>query len=399
MSEEHMRTRQGFTLVELLVAMTVFVIVLGGALSFLTAQQRMFQKGSDAMGVLQNLSYATDNLDSQIRTAGGNAYDVQPPVVYASPNAFAFNADYVANDPGDVWAVYIDPDASPTEVEALRASAPITIPTSSPGFLYPSTDYLDPSGINSPAETIILYFTDNAETARTDDFLLMRQVNANPPEVLVRNVLPDSTNLPFFRYYWIRSAAAGLLPQLTMVPASEMPMSHPFPTHGNTADLASIASRRIDSLRVVVVSFKVTNGETGAKERTERVSMNIPLPNMGIKQLKICGSQPVFGQPLASVFDTVGGVDKVILNWTRAFDEGFGEKDVVRYVLWRRKTNPLPAEPYGDPLTSIAAGFPAYQYVDAQNIERDVTYEYRISAQDCSPRLSTGVLASVLTTP
>ena len=82
-----MRTRQGFTLVELLIAMVVFVIVLGGALSFLTAQQRMFQRGSDAMGVLQNLSYGSDNLDSQIRTAGGNAPDAQPPVVYAGPNS------------------------------------------------------------------------------------------------------------------------------------------------------------------------------------------------------------------------------------------------------------------------------------------------------------------------
>ena len=82
-----MRTRQGFTITELLIAMVVFVIILGGALSFLTAQQRMFQKGSDAMGVLQNLSYGSDNLYAQIRTAGGNTPDQQPPVVYAGPNS------------------------------------------------------------------------------------------------------------------------------------------------------------------------------------------------------------------------------------------------------------------------------------------------------------------------
>ena len=394
-----MRTRRGFTLIELLIAMTVFVVVLGAALGFLTAQQRAFQKGADAMSVLQNLSYATDNLDSQIRTAGGNAHDAQPPVVYAGPSAFAFNADYVANDAADISAVYIDPDASPAEVEALRVGTPITIPTSSPAFVYPAADYIDAAGFNSPAETIVLYFSPNAETARGDDFLLLRQVNANPPEVLVRNVLRDSTSLPFFRYYKLRTAAVGQLPQLVMVPAGEMPLSHPFPTHGNTADLGNAASRRIDSLRVVLVSFRVTNGETGAGERTERVSLSIPLPNMGLKQLKICGSQPVFGQALVPAFDTVGGADKVILNWNRAFDEGSGENDVVRYMLWRRKLNPGPPEQYGDPLTSIAAGFPAYQYVDAQGIERDATYEYRIAAQDCSPKLSAGILASVVTTP
>jgi prepilin-type N-terminal cleavage/methylation domain-containing protein len=394
MSEEPMRTQKGFTLIELLVAMVVFVIVLGGALSFLRAQQRMFQKGSDAMGVLQNVSYGSDNLDSQLRTAGSNTPDDQPPVVYAGSSAFAFNADYVTNDVADIFAVYVDPDASGPETEALRLSAPITIPTSSPAFVYPSRDYTS-GAFNSPAETIILYFADYAETARTDDFLLMRQVNGNPPEVMIRNVLRDSTNLPFFRYYKHRIAAVGQLPQLVQVPAGEIPMTHALANHGNTADLVS----RIDSLRAVLVSFKVTNGEVGTKERTERISMNIPLPNMGLKSLKICGSPPILGAPnLVAVFDTTGGVDKVNLTWARAFDENSGERDVVRYVLWRRKILPLPAETQGDPLTSIAAGFPTYLYSDAQNLEADATYQYQLAAQDCSPKLSTPVSTTVVTT-
>lgn len=392
-----MRTKRGFTLIELLVAMVVFLIVLGGALGFLTAQQRAFQRGSDAMGMLQNLSYGSDNLDSQLRTAGGNTPDEQPPVVYAGSSAFAFNADYISNDAADIWAVYVDPDASGAETEALRVASPISIPTSSPAFVYPARDYLT-GAFNSPAETIILYFAVDNETTRSDDFLLMRQVNGNPPEVLIRKVLRDSTSLPFFRYYKHRIAALGQLPQLVPVPAGEIPMSHPFATHGNTADLESTSSR-IDSLRAVLVSFKVTNGETGAKERTERISMNIPLPNMGLKLLKICGSQPVLGSPgLVAVFDTTGGVDKVNLTWSRAFDENSGEKDVLRYVLWRRKLLPLPAEPLGDPLTSIGAGFATYLYTDVQALEVDATYQYQLAAQDCSPKLSTPVSTTVITT-
>jgi prepilin-type N-terminal cleavage/methylation domain-containing protein len=391
-----MRTRQGFTLIELLIAMVVFVVVLGGALSFLTAQQRMFQKGSDAMGVLQNLSFASDNLDSQIRTAGGNAPDAQPPVVYAGASAFAFNADYISNDALDISAVYIDPDASGAETEALRTNTPITIPTSNPVFVYPSTNYEAGTGINSPAETIILYFADNPETSRGDDFLLLRQVNANPPEVLVRNVVRDSTNLPFFRYYKLRvpaspPAPAGLLPQLVQVPANEVPMAHTLTVHGINADLSPLS--RIDSLRAVLVAFKVTNGEIGAKERTERISMNIPLPNMGLKQLKICGSPPVLGQTLTVQFENADSVDKVKLTWNRAFDENSGEKDVIRYVLWRRQVNPV-NEDYTDPLTSVAAGFANYLYTDMQNLEKGATYEYKLAAQDCSPKLSTPVLGS-----
>ncbi len=384
-----MRTRQGFTLIELLIAMVVFVIVLGGALSFLTAQQRMFQKGSDAMGVLQNLSFGSDNLDSQIRTTGGNAPDAQPPVVYAGPNAFAFNADYVSNDALDISAVYIDPDASDAETQALRITGPITVPTSAPAFIYPTINYFAGAGINSPAETIILYFDPNLETVRGDDFVLLRQVNGNAPEVLIRNVLRDSTNLPFFRYYKLRIAVAGQLPALTLVTAAETPMSHALTTHGNTADLVS----RIDSLRAVIVSFKVTNGLTGASERSERISMNVPLPNMGLKHLKICGSEPVLGQPLNAAFD---GIDKVNLTWNPAFDENSGERDVIRYVLWRRKLLPGPAEVYTDPLTSVAAGFPNYLFSDAQNLEAGATYEYQLAAQDCSPKLSSPVTSTAI---
>ncbi len=381
-----MRTRQGFTITELLIAMVVFIIILGGALSFLTAQQRMFQKGSDAMGVLQNLSFGSDNLYSQIRTAGGNTPDRQPPVVYAGASTFTFNADYVSNDVADLFSVYIDPDAPASQVEALRTTGPITIPLSSPAFVYPAIDYFAGTGINSAAETITLYFDANAETSRADDFVLLRQVNGNPAEVLIRNVLRDSTNLPFFRYFKLRTTAVGLLPQLVQVPTAEIPMSHLNGVHGDAAD--ATPAGRIDSLRSVLVSFKVTNGEVGTRERTERISLNIPLPNMGVKSLKICGGEPVFGQLLTAVHDPVGG-DKVRLTWNRAYDENSGEKDVVRYVLWRRQLAPV-LEMYSDPLTSIPAGFANYLYIDA-TVDAATQYEYRISAQDCSPKLSPSV--------
>jgi hypothetical protein len=217
----------------------------------------------------------------------------------------------------------------------------------------------------------------------------MRQVNANAPEVLIRNVIRDSTSLPFFRYFKVRHPTTkGLLPQVVEVPSAEVPMAHTLTAHGTNADLI-----RIDSLRAVLISFQVTNGETGSLERTERISMKIPLPNMGLKQLKICGSEPVLGAALTVTFDNADGENKVLLSWPKAFDESLGEKDVVRYVLWRRQISPV-NEKYGDPLTSIAAGLPTYAYTDKQSLESGATYEYRLAAQDCSPKLSAAVLGS-----
>ncbi|MGH3992909.1 MAG: PilW family protein, partial [Pseudonocardiaceae bacterium] len=259
-----MRKNQGFTLAELLVAMVIFAVVLGGAMKFVTAQSRAFNRGVDDISVLQNLSFGADNLDSQLRTTGGNAPDAQPPVVYANANTFAFNADYAANDLNDISAVYIDVDAPPAEVEAIRQAQQFIIPGSVPAFTYPSTDYSVGGGINSPAETIILFFTPDLETPRADDFVLLRQVNNNPPEVLVRKVLPDSTNLPFFRYYK-QHVRGGIntLPTLSLVPAAELPMRHNVATHGSPADAAS----PVDSLRAVLVSYQVTNGYTDSRER------------------------------------------------------------------------------------------------------------------------------------
>lgn len=388
-----MRRTAGFTLVEMLIAMVIFMGVMGAALSFLTAQSRGFRKGDEEMSTLLNLSYGADHLHAQLRTTGARTLDRQPPIVYASGNSFSFNADYVSNDAGDISAVYIDPDAPAEETIALRMADQITVPGSGPAFLYPAIDYTDGFGTNSLAETITLFFQSDAETDRTDDFTLLRQVNGQPPERLVRNVLRDSTNLPFFRYYKLRVPGPGLLPVTTLVPTAELPMSHNIPGHGTTAD----GGAPIDSLRAVLVSYIITNGQTGTRERQQRISVTIPLPNMGLKELKICGAAPVFGQALTAGYDNSTGADRVLLSWNRSFDENLGERDVVRYVLWRRDV----AEPdWSDPLTAIpAADLPNYTYADAQDLVKGTTYEYRLSAQDCTPRLSASSTSGPVTIP
>lgn len=388
-----MRRTAGFTLVEMLLAVVIFTIVMAGAMSFLSTQSRGFRRGDQDMSTLLNLSYGADHLHAHLRTAGANVAFRQPLVVYGSANAFSFNADYASNDAGDISAVYVDPDALPEETGALRVAEQISIPGSSPAFAYPTMDYTAGAGINSAAETISFFFQLDAETARGDDFLLLRQVNGQSAEPLVRNIVPDSTNLPFFRYFKLRRPP-GANQQLLMslVPAVELPLSHAIAGHGSIADGGS----RIDSLRAVLVSYMVTNGLTGALERRQRISLTIPLPNMGLRELKICGGAPVLAQALTALFDNSTGVSQILLNWNRAFDEDQGERDVVRYVLWRRDV----AEPdWSDPLTSVSAvGLAAYSHVD-QDLVAGTTYEYRLAAQDCTPRLSATTTSNQVLVP
>ena len=266
-----MRNRRGFTLIELMIAMTAFLIVLAGAMQGLSQQSRGFSRGTDEMGILQNLRYGADQLDQDLRMAGANAPDRQPSVVYAGPNTFSYNADITSNVLGDISAVYVDPDANPGEVSAFPLASATSIPASSPAFTYPLWDFSP-----SAAETIIYWFSADAETTRADDFVLNRRVNTRADEVLMRGVLaPTSGN--FFKYYYL-NAPIGVDPTVDSVPTAWGPLKHVAPQHGVLPDTGTLA--RIDLVRAVEVRFRITNNRPGTAERIRAISATIPLPNV-----------------------------------------------------------------------------------------------------------------------
>ena len=75
----------------------------------------------------------------------------------------------------------------------------------------------------------------------------------------------------------------------------------------------------------------------------------------------------------------------VQLDWLPATDESIGEKDVIRYVLYRRSVPNTGI--WGDPFLSIPAGAASYTYEDA-TVQVGGTYQYAHAAQDCTPSLS-----------
>lgn len=373
------RSTRGITLIEMLVALVIFAIVLGATMNMLLSQSRGFSKASDELALLQNYRFANDFIRREFSAAGGNVPDQQPVVVYAGIDAFAFSADYISNNAADVSAVFIDPDAPAGHVSAMTTAQQTTIPGSLPAFVYPSVNYNDAAANPSTAETITYFFSLNAATPRTDDFVLQRQVNNNAPEIVVRNILPDSAR-PFFRYHYLNVPSAGRS-TVDTVPTAWLPLSHSVPLHGDVAD--SGAAARVDSLRLVEIRYVVTNGEVGPKERTKPISLAVPLPNMGVAKLAICGSQPLFSRPVSASL-AMSGVD-VNLSWMPAVDEGGGENDVIRYGVFRRVVGDTL---WGDPIIAIPAGNASYGFSDGGVVPGNV-YEYAVTAQDCSPSSST----------
>jgi prepilin-type N-terminal cleavage/methylation domain-containing protein len=394
-----MRDRRGMTLIEMLIAITVFTIILGGALGFLSRQSKGLDKSSSDMGMLQNLSFAGALLQEEIRMAGANVPFKQPAVVYAGTNSFSFNADYASNT-DSLYTVYYNPGLPNGQVNALTAAQRFVLPGTSPSFSYPDSNYyaIGSTSINSPAETITWLFALDTSTTTAGDYFLLRQANNLAPEVVIRNVIP-TPGRNFFRYYYKRIPAAGTASSsLDTVPTAWMPLAHTQGVHGMASDIGAAA--RIDSLAVVEVSFTVTNGLTGADLRTRAISFMIPMPNIGTKKVTSCGDVPILGTSITATWvvdnTPVPPETTMVLHWNQATDETGGEQDVRAYVIWRRQVG---ATTWDTAITTVPAGAASPSYADQIVHPGAPGYQYALAAQDCTPSLSTMTTVSAPLSP
>ncbi len=379
---------KGMTLIELMIALTVFSLVVAGALSAIRSQSRGFTVGSDRMTLLQNLRFAANVLDKDLRVAGANMPDYQPYIVYAGADVVAFNGDWATNVANDPFAVYYDPDAPTGMVTAMKKNQKITLPNTA--FAYPDTNFTGANGLNSSAETIIFFFTPDSSTTRTDDYALFRQVNNGNPELVARNLL-QTQGLPFFQYLRLVTPV-GAPRRIQQIPDANLPLSHSVPAHLAPSDTGAVAV--IDSIRGIRVNFTATNGLTGPDEQKRAVSRVVQLPNAGLATKKTCGDEPLLGTGLNASAQTTGTGDRVVqLSWNPATDETTGEKDVVRYVIWRRV---LGNNDWGDPFLSIPSGNQNYTFTD-ETVVVGTTYFYALAAQDCTPSLSSTATAGPVT--
>lgn len=83
--------RGGFTIVEMIFAVSITVLVFSIAVPFFRAQTRAMDAGAGRMDAFQSARYAVWRIEADLRTAGGDIG--QPVIVQAAPFAIAFNAD------------------------------------------------------------------------------------------------------------------------------------------------------------------------------------------------------------------------------------------------------------------------------------------------------------------
>lgn len=370
------RGEAGMTLVELLVGLMLFGVVTASAWQLFEGQTEGFDRGHSRLNALQNLRYAAGTLGQDLQTAGTNVTGDQPLLVYAGPETVAFNADYATNEPNDPFASFYEPDAPDDMVTALTAARQITLPRTS--FAYPDVDYQDGS-TNSPAETIVFFFAPDSATDRTDDWALYRQVNDAEPELVARHLLKDG-GADFFSYRRLQEIGGVL--RLVPVSSGDLPLAHTADRHLSGTDQGSAAL--VDSIRTVSVQMTAYSTLSDGGDRRERsISRTVRLPNMGIEKKDVCGSRPILNANFQATKQQLAPGDSGIeLTWDPATDETQGERDVIRYLLWRKE----PSESdYGDVYRSFPAnGSSSYAYVDV-DVENGQPYDYQLAAQDCTP--------------
>jgi len=373
------RRRSGMTLMEVMIAMVMTAVVLGAAMSFFIGQSRSYTAAAKAFNQVQNVRFGADLLDQHLRAAGANTTPGQPPLVYLDSIAFAFNADYASADSGTT-AIYYTPGAPTLETQGVLSSSVFTLSGTSTAYQYPTVDYAIAPGIPSPAELITFWFALDSTSPAPGVYALYRQVNNGTIEAVVRNILPDT--VPFFQYLKLATDPITGLQSLVPVTPGELPASY-------------TSTLMLDSVRAVQITYRVTNGDTGSAQRIQSFSLTSALPNLASQQLQTCGNTP---QPVPSVTAITGGVagaDSVSITWNPSPDEWGGERDIMRYIVWRRLASD---STWNAPFASVPNGQTSYTLVDLTAPD-NVGVSYAVSAQDCTPAFSAPAASSQVTPP
>jgi type II secretory pathway pseudopilin PulG len=361
--------RAGFTTVELIIAMVVTLVLLGLSAPMYRSQSGAIKNTSGRMDAARSAAYSSDAIEQDLRNAGVGAFDGQPFLVRVADNALSFNADMVTARDNDPIAVFYDPSADSVAVASLRPTAPITLPNSAQ--TYPAVGYL------SNAETINYFITpDTAPSPISGTTLgaLYRKVNTMPAQLVSRSIVLYPSD-PIFRYF--KRSPSGVLSEVS--PAA-LPQYHSAHRHGAQADTGAGAA--IDSIAMVSIKLVTVYANPRGGYSVDTLQRNVRIANQGLLQRAQCGESPLAPGTPTAVTQMLSGRRVVRLQWPASGDELYGERDVEMYAVYRRE---LGAAVWGEPLANVpGAGVATLSFIDT-DVESGTTYQYAVSALDCTP--------------
>jgi hypothetical protein len=331
-----LRPRAGFSLAELLVAMTLTLAVFAITLPFVRAQSRALGANAGRLDAEQIARYAQRAVDHDLRVASADVG--QPLLVHAGPMAVSFNANLLAADSTDPGALDVLVGADSTLTEAWRVAQAGTLPLTA--RTYPTADYPGVDGGLSRNETISYFLRPDTVSGRSDVYVLYRKVNARDSVQIVRGIhVPDDS--AFFSYFRETGGA------LTQVPAAELPMFW---------DSTAIAQVRAVGVRSS--GFFRNRQENTDVIRT--VNWRVRLANRGAAGAAACLEAPV--NPSNVLAQAVTGSNApyaIRVRWTASSSDDVATGGVSHYVV---RTRPASDSLWQPVATVPANGASTYEY-------------------------------------
>lgn len=383
------RARAGFTILEIMISMTMLLAIVGAALTLYRGQTRTIAQQARRLDALANAQYVTGTIERELRIAGVGLAPGQPVLVAATPTSVVFNTNLLSRDSTDVTAVYVDVNADPLITGAFPVAARMLLPGQT-ADVYPDSTYRLSNGEISRAETIAFWFSRDSTATDATEHVLYRRVNSAPAEVVARGILISPTDTVF------EFLKADTLDRLFPIPRAMLPLTHVAASHLAGSDTGRFAM--IDSIRVVRVRVRAVARAPGMPASVRRAESTIRILNAGMAGGSTCGTQPLSPGSLTAVLSGPAGARTVTLTWPASIDEAGGERDVMRYAIYRRTPSGA-SSAWDEPITSIpAAGQSTYTYVD-NAMTRGQDWEYGVTAQDCTPSNSPVAKSAALHVP
>jgi type II secretory pathway pseudopilin PulG len=349
-------SRRGFSIVELLVAITLTLSVFAITLPFVRAQSRALGANAGRLDAEQVARYAQRAIDSDLRLATADGIG-QPVIVQAGPMAISFNVNLLAPDTTDPSALAIEAGAATTLTESWRLANAAALPLVAK--VYPTVDYLTEAGTISRNETVSYFLRPDTVSGRSDIYVLYRRVNARDSVQVVRGLFVPA-NDAFFRYF---RTVNGVLTEITT---------------GLPIFFDNTLSQQIRAVGIRSSGFFRNRQEGVDVIRT--VDWRTTLMPVAGGALGSCGAAPAAPTAVDPDDESSSAGYRVELTWNRSSDDGGGAADVRQYeVLVRPNSNPVVWQPV---VTVPATGANSYRY-DHFMPQITGSVKYGVRAVDC----------------
>jgi prepilin-type N-terminal cleavage/methylation domain-containing protein len=369
-----MMTRRGFTLVEMMVAVTLTLAVFAITIPFVKAQSRALGANAGRLESEQIARFAQRWIDRELRAAAGDSG--QPVLVQAGGMSLSFNANVLASDTTDPVALGVEAGADTTLTMSWRLANASVLPRTT--VTYPTRNYTATDGGASRIETIHYFLHPDTISGRSDVYVLYRRVNARDSVAMVRGVYVP-TGRTFFSYQRLVNGV------LTDIPAAELPI-----LWTNTA---------VDEIRAVVIQSGgfFRNRQTNT-DVVRTASWITALPNRVREVSTACTGAPGEVDDLdVQKSGSTSRPFRVRLTWDASEDDGDETSNATKYVIERRLST---SATWVGILTISAVEFDDYEWTDNLPLLASGTYQYAVRVVGCggelSPRTSNSIRSVTL---